>query len=349
MKKVFISYSHADLNIAETIFKYLETKEIKCWFAPRSITAGRYWAGEIIKAIRECDVMILVYSKNSVSSKHVVNEVAKAFDSDKIIIPFIIDSTPMRDDLDYYLLRTHWLVAYPDYKDKLETLYNSIITFNPNSNCEDLSTKQLEEEMVLFCKNIAEEGNPDAQNNLGVFFAEGKGVERNEYEAFKWFKLAAEQGHQDAITNVGFCYYDGFGVKQDYSEAIIWFRKAAELGYDRAQYNLGLCYYKGDGVSQDYTEAIKWFSKAAEQNYTDALCYLAQCYRDGIGVNMDKVEAKKYFERAANNGSDWAQTQLGVLLCQNKDYKAAKPWFEKAADQGNQEAQYYLVKCNSLL
>ena len=64
---------------------------------------------------------------------------------------------------------------------------------------------------------------------------------------------------------------------------------------------------------------------------------------------MDKVEAKKYFERAANNGSDWAQTQLGVLLCQNKDYKAAKPWFEKAADQGNKEAQYYLVKCNSLL
>ena len=121
------------------------------------------------------------------------------------------------------------------------------------------------------------------------------------------------------------------------------------MGNPSAQYNIGVCYYKGYGVSQDYTEAILWFSKAAEQNYTDALCYLAQCYMNGIGVNVDCVEAKKCIEKAANNGSGWAQNQLGILLCQNKDFKEAAQWFKKAADQGNKDAQNNLDKCLSLL
>ena len=352
MKTVFISYSQNDLNIAETIFSYLESKGTKCWLAPRNITAGKYWAGEIIRAIRECDVMILVYSKNSASSKHVVNEVAKAFDSDKIIIPFIIDSTPMRDDLDYYLLRTHWLVAYPEYKDKLEILYNSIVELASETNCQEMSDNQLYKEMASFCKDISAEGNPDAQNNLGICYAEGKGVERNENEAFKLFGLAAAQGHIEAIDNIGRCYYNGIGTKQNFSEAYNWFRKAAELGNPQAQYTLGVCYNKGNGVAQDYTEAIKWFKKAAEQDHTDALASLAQCYKNGIGVKKDSVEANKYMVRAANNGSDWAQNQLGIMLFVGdgveRDKTKAIQWFKKAAEHGNKDAQKNLERCLNL-
>lgn len=345
MKKVFISYSHNDINVAKTICRYLEEKRITCWFSGRDIIPGQKWSGEIFRAIKECEVVILVHSKNYSYSDNALREIDNASNFKKTIIPIIIDTTPIRDELEYYLSSIHKLKAYPNYLDYLETLYHSVCNYINEEMWHDINDKQTDNAL----KNMVQNGNTDAQNYLGICFAEGKGVERNEYEAFKWFKLAAEKGHAEAMNNMGRCYYIGIGIKQNYSEAINWFRKSAEMGNPSAQYNIGVCYYKGYGVSQDYTEAILWFSKAAEQNYTDALCYLAQCYMNGIGVNVDCVEAKKCIEKAANNGSGWAQNQLGILLCQNKDFKEAAQWFKKAADQGNKDAQNNLDKCLSLL
>ncbi|WP_277600823.1 tetratricopeptide repeat protein [Eikenella corrodens] len=53
----------------------------------------------------------------------------------------------------------------------------------------------------------------------------------------------AEQGNADAQYNLGVMYDNGQGVRQDYAEAARWYRKAAEQGYAKAQYNLGSMYY----------------------------------------------------------------------------------------------------------
>ena len=79
--------------------------------------------------------------------------------------------------------------------------------------------------------------------------------------------LLAEQGEADAQYNLGDCYYNGNGVEQSYSKAAKWFRLAAEQGLAQAQYALGVCYDNGDGVEQSYTEAVKWYKKAAEQGH----------------------------------------------------------------------------------
>ena len=47
----------------------------------------------------------------------------------------------------------------------------------------------------------------------------------------------AEQGNADAQYNLGVMYYNGRGVRQDYAEAVKWYRQAAEQGYPQAQYN----------------------------------------------------------------------------------------------------------------
>ena len=49
--------------------------------------------------------------------------------------------------------------------------------------------------------------------------------------ALKWYRMAAEQGDADAQTDLGIMYDNGFGVPQDYAEALKWYRKAAEQGY----------------------------------------------------------------------------------------------------------------------
>jgi TonB family protein len=53
-----------------------------------------------------------------------------------------------------------------------------------------------------------------------------------------WFRKAEEQGNADAQNNIGWIYQNGLGVPQDKSEAINWYRKAAGQGNARALNNL---------------------------------------------------------------------------------------------------------------
>ena len=52
----------------------------------------------------------------------------------------------------------------------------------------------------------------------------------------------AEQGDVDAQYNLGDMYYHGKGVPQNYTEAMEWFRLSAEQGFAKAQFALGVMY-----------------------------------------------------------------------------------------------------------
>ena len=89
-----------------------------------------------------------------------------------------------------------------------------------------------------------------AQFNLGIMYANGEGVLKDDAEAVKWYRLAAEQGHANAQYNLGVMYDNGIGVLKDDAEAVKWYRLAAEQGYANAQHNLGAMYADGRGVPQ---------------------------------------------------------------------------------------------------
>ena len=80
----------------------------------------------------------------------------------------------------------------------------------------------------------AVQGNPYAQYSLGLRFARGDEVERNNVEAAKWYRRAAEQGCSEAQLMLGVCFMDGDGVEQNIQESKKWFRKAAEQGDETA-------------------------------------------------------------------------------------------------------------------
>ena len=73
----------------------------------------------------------------------------------------------------------------------------------------------------------AEQGNANAQNNLGVMYDSGKGVPQSYQEAVKWYRLAAEQGNANAQNNLGAMYGSGKGVPQDFVQAHKWINLAA--------------------------------------------------------------------------------------------------------------------------
>jgi TPR repeat protein len=75
----------------------------------------------------------------------------------------------------------------------------------------------------------------------------------------KWTPLA-EQGDADAQFNLGFMYRNGFGVLQDYKTTVKWYTRAAEQGYGKAQVNLGIMYGNGSGNGYPLDVLGKWMN-----------------------------------------------------------------------------------------
>jgi len=80
----------------------------------------------------------------------------------------------------------------------------------------------------------------------------------------------AEQGDADAQWHLGILYDDGDVVPKDDALAVQWFQRAAEQGYVRAQTTLGAYYYAGRGVPQDYSKAYFWSLLALAQGDKDS-------------------------------------------------------------------------------
>ena len=58
----------------------------------------------------------------------------------------------------------------------------------------------------------AEQGDVQAQYNLGIMYETGRGGPQDEAEAVRWYRLAAERGLADAQVNLGNSYSNGLGV-----------------------------------------------------------------------------------------------------------------------------------------
>ena len=95
--------------------------------------------------------------------------------------------------------------------------------------------------------------------------------EQGDYKtAFEKLKPLAEQGYAGVQFNLGVMYANGRGVTQDYKEAVKWYRLSAEQGFASAQYNLGLMYDNGQGVTQDYVLTHMWSNIAGANGHEKA-------------------------------------------------------------------------------
>jgi TPR repeat protein len=83
-------------------------------------------------------------------------------------------------------------------------------------------------------------------------------------------KALADQGDADAQYNLGIMYDNSKGVPENYAEAVKWYRKAAEQGYAAAQFELGLMYESGIGVPENNIGAYAWWSMAKTQGHPNA-------------------------------------------------------------------------------
>jgi TolB-like protein/Flp pilus assembly protein TadD len=127
---VFLSYASHDTEIARKVCSSLEASGLRCWMAPRDVTAGAQYADAIVRAINEAGTMVLVLSGSAVASSHVAREVERAASKRKPIIPFRLDAAALNPELEYFLSNSQWIdvpsLGIPAALDKLkEALTNA--------------------------------------------------------------------------------------------------------------------------------------------------------------------------------------------------------------------------------
>ena len=107
---------------------------------------------------------------------------------------------------------------------------------------------------------LAGQGEAAAQEALGVMYAEGRGVEKNEAEAIRLFRRAAGQGNVRGQYNLGAAYVNGLGVPKDYVLGQMWFILAAAQGFEpsRSARDRLTPYMTSDQIAEAQQLAREW-------------------------------------------------------------------------------------------
>ena len=155
----------------------------------------------------------------------------------------------------------------------------------------------------------AMKGDATAAYEIGVRFAEGKGVAANYDEAAKWYDRASQAGVVPATFRLGTLYEKGLGVKKDADIARRYYTQAAERGNAKAMHNLAVLDADGGGRGANYKSAAQWFRKAADRGVADSQFNLGILYARGIGVEQNLAESYKWFTLAAGQGDADAATK----------------------------------------
>lgn len=344
-KEVFISYSHVDQIIADGICGFLEQNNIFCFIANRDIPKGVIWAKIIPKALKNCKLMIAVFSRDFNLSEETDNEISIAANRHIPILAFRIADEDFDGLKEYYLTKSNWIEAFPEPEKQFGKLLNSVqilLNKTERSPFTPVSCKSTNESFeclnkakaLLFGLNqirdktkgtfilrkAAKQGNNEAEFLLGMAYYEGLGVSHNWDDAKKWFMKSVEHGYPKAMYQLGFMYHYGIGTGPDIMKALEMYTNSADLGYGKAMKMLGRVYHSGElGVIDENRSLIYYeesfenlYEQSLENNDIEAQYEIANSYMDGEGVLHDYQQAIEWYRRAELNGFAPASNALGV-------------------------------------
>jgi TPR repeat protein len=165
-----------------------------------------------------------------------------------------------------------------------------------------------------FYAKAAKQGHRTAEHNLLLQHISGQAKLHRPSVVFSKIKSIAEAGDCDAQNNLGLCFQFGYGTKQNYAQAMVWFRRAADSGLATSQFNVGGLYFEGNGVEKNLSIAIQWYTRAAEQRDELALLQLGSIYQKGLAIDVDLKRAFLLYLIAYKQGSSRAANHLGFMF-----------------------------------
>lgn len=190
---------------------------------------------------------------------------------------------------------------------------------------------------LYYTRKAANQGNNGAIYNLGIFYLNGMGVEKDADKARSYFEQAAMQGF--AVAQ----FYYGTSLSADSAtidQAYFWIQKAADQGYIPAFVAVA---EHALTEQADYAKALKYAQMAADGGNVRGMELLGGMYYLGYGVDKDLDQTRYWAQQAADRESDVGYTLLGRLYYDEESYIFAKIYLEKGAILGNNQARLLLA------
>ena len=160
----------------------------------------------------------------------------------------------------------------------------------------------------------AENGQIGATWKLARMYAEGDGVDRNDYEAFKFFSEIADQDVEpgspeesymsDALVALGSYWKRGIPGSPIKANPVAaqeyYMRAAANYRNPNAQFEMGIMFLKGDGgMKASVRQAGRWLQLAAEKGHAGAQATLGNLLFQSGKVVRGLAMMTAALERAA--------------------------------------------------
>jgi len=171
-----------------------------------------------------------------------------------------------------------------------------------------------EEDRVQWFRNMAENGDVDAQLQLGkLYYYGGRGFRRNYEAAADYFQMAAAENDHNAMAFLGHMHIHGLGVSKNNETALKYLQLAVDKNVPFAWKTLGSLHLHGYAVAKDVEMAVKYLKKAADRGLPEAKYRLGTLYRKGVGVPQDFGQALSHFSSAAATGHGPALFQAAEM------------------------------------
>mmetsp|Transcript_42245 Transcript_42245/g.108783 ORF Transcript_42245/g.108783 Transcript_42245/m.108783 type:complete len:478 (-) Transcript_42245:502-1935(-) len=185
---------------------------------------------------------------------------------------------------------------------------------NLDKGVEAYQKGDYEAAVKCFITAVDEESVP-AVTLLGLCYANGHGVDKDESKAAQLYEIAAQQGDLTAILSLGIAYEYGKGVDKNEVKAVELYDSGAAKENVWTISQLARCYILGVGVDKDEERGVKMLREVAERDMAYAFHNLAYCYEFGKGgLEVDREMAIALYKLAVDKGSKISQSTLKERL-----------------------------------
>src|SRR5262249_55086711 len=99
---------------------------LTCWISSRDIAPGDHFATAIVRAIRGCKVMVLIFTDNANRSGEITKELALASQNGLVVIPARVEDVIPSDALAYELATSQWVDVFRDWENAVERMARQI-------------------------------------------------------------------------------------------------------------------------------------------------------------------------------------------------------------------------------
>lgn len=181
--------------------------------------------------------------------------------------------------------------------------------------------------------SLAQHGNATAQFNVGAFYINGQGVQKDEKRAYEWFAKSASQGNAPALQILqGAAAKGNENAKNELNkiqpkpasvptQAQTLAPQVAAAPRDEKT----LLTEANTALSQkDYNSAFPKFLALAQQGNAVAQFNVGAFYFNGQGVQKDEKQAYEWFAKSAAQGNARAIEVMQNAAAKQKEKAAAK-------------------------